>query len=596
MNHFSYNRRISREVKVGNIIIGGNHPIRVQSMTNTPTLDTKKTVKQIVKLYEAGSELVRLTVEDEKTAYNLLNIQNELKKHKINVPLIADIHFNYKAALIACDYVQKIRINPGNLVAWEEDKLNPESELKKITERISPLIEKLKKNNIAVRIGVNHGSLSRRILERYGNTVKGMVVSAIEYIDIFSALNYHDIVLSMKSSIPQVMIEAYRNLADIIDKKNLNYPLHLGVTEAGEGISARIKSSFGVGALLLEGIGDTIRFSLTEPPEKEIPVAKKLVKRIELMSSILRSSNSHPEQNTANQTTRLNNSFTVGNYKSPPLVGVYLNKIKLNDVNSKLEISEADFLVLSDKLKLKDYKSISVNKKLFNEINLKKLSENNIQTDNNILTLDLRHSFDLFVLKEYPQVKILLTAPTRNYFYDIKKFLRNFNEQKLKNDIYLLYRSSMPIMNTVLFSSCDLGSLLVSELIKGIIISNPKIKTNSLLNICFEILQATRLKITKTEYISCPTCGRTQFNLVEATKKIKEATSHLPGLKIAIMGCIVNGPGEMADADYGYVGSANGKVTLFKGKNIAGRNILPEDSLKELINIIKSDGRWKEKT
>ncbi len=503
-------RYVSTIINVGSIPLGGSHPIRIQSMTSTNTLDTRASVAQCIRIIEAGADYVRLTAQGVREAENLANIKRDLRKAGFNTPLIADIHFNPAAAETAARLVEKIRINPGNYadkrasfikVDLTEKEYN--EELERIHERLLPLIRICRENSTVIRIGINHGSLSDRIMTRYGNTPEGMVRSAMEFITIFRAENFNNLVLSMKSSDTAMMVEANRLLVENLQAIGLSYPVHLGVSEAGEGEDGRIRSAAGIGALLSEGIGDTIRVSLSEDPEYEIPVAKEIV-RI-----------------TGGSTGRIVNESLSG---------------------LKLKARENRYIpeVVSDE-------------------NGKYFDENGHQFKGKMITFRPGSKFHLpLSIKD----KLII------------------NPQFTEDD---------PV-RIAIDAAAITGKYFILRQADGICISNTgKVKTQKLKDVAFSILQATEARITKNRYISCPTCGRTKFNLQEAVKKVKEATGHLSGLKIAVMGCIVNGPGEMAGADYGYVGAGEGKVHIYKGTKAVIKNVPQEDAVEVLLKIIDSD-------
>ncbi|OFX28230.1 MAG: 4-hydroxy-3-methylbut-2-en-1-yl diphosphate synthase [Bacteroidetes bacterium GWA2_32_17] len=532
----TYSRFKTKEVNIGGIALGGNNPIRIQTMTNTNTLDTKTTVEQITRIYNAGADYVRLTVQGIKEAKNLPFIIKELEKNKIKIPLIADVHYNPKVAEITAQIVSKVRINPGNYtdisksanqINFTEKQFAEEKE--KIRNNLLPLINICKQNGTAIRIGINHGSLSWRIVSKYGNTPKGMVASAMEFIEICEQENFNNIVLSMKASNPLTMIYANRLLVQKMHESNLNYPIHLGVTEAGLGEDGRIKSSIGIGLLLLEGIGDTVRVSLTEAPEKEIPVAKAIIKETK---TIINSNNITQNDNW--------------NYNSFSFERRQTNSIKnIGGNNSPILI-------------FTDFKSKNILKQDINNIEeLNNLSLNIIETDNiyhfrnKINELDKNGNKNPVILK-----------------IDIK----NFIEEEV------LYRLSIVA-----------GGLFADGRLDGFWITGTNNKNSEkIIQIAYSILQASRARITKTEYVSCPSCGRTLFDIEKAVKEVMNATKQFAGLKIAVMGCVVNGPGEMADSDYGYVGAGNGKVNIYKGNERVLQNVPEEIAVKELVKIINS--------
>lgn len=628
MNYYRFRTRV---VNIGGLLLGGDNPIRVQSMTTTDTMDTFATVEQSIRIIKAGGELVRITAPSIKEANNLLNIKNELRKRGYNTPLVADIHFTPNAAETAARIVEKVRVNPGNYADKKKfetieytDKTYAE-ELERIRNKFVPLVNICKEYGTAMRIGTNHGSLSDRIMSRYGDTPEGMVESAMEFLRICEDENYYNIVLSMKSSNPQVMVQAYRLLVQQMIKENMNYPLHLGVTEAGDGEDGRIKSSLGIGTLLEEGLGDTVRVSLTEEPEFEIPVCRTLINRytqnIELSDKPQFPAIVNPFLFSKRE------SYTAGNIggKNIPVVIVsadqeifnsykgirdygYLYSETLDkwnigdmapdylylgsrDINYHLpgtlkKIFDYNFwlqkgsladsiplLLCEDYLNLKDFsfdKFVKVNTADFSDDSLSKISK-----DNNIILI-IENPKSLSYLETRSTVETLVKMGVKAPVV----FKKNYNN--VVEDEFLVYPAT------------DIGGLFVDGLGDGIWLECNSVSKKTINSISFGILQAARVRISKTEYISCPSCGRTLFDLQETTAKVRERTNHLKGLKIGIMGCIVNGPGEMADADYGYVGSGIGKITLYKGKEVVKRSIDSEVAVDELINLIKENGDWVE--
>ena len=531
-----YSRFKTKEVNIGGITLGGNNPIRIQTMTNTNTLDTHSTIEQIKKIYDIGADYVRLTVQGVKEVENLPNIIKKLKENNIKIPLIADVHYNPKVAEIAAQIVSKVRINPGNYtdISKSANQINftekqYAEEKEKIRNNLLPLINICKQNGTAIRIGINHGSLSWRIVSKYGNTTEGMVASAMEFIEICEQENFNNIVLSMKASNPLTMIYANRLLVQKMHESNLNYPIHLGVTEAGLGEDGRIKSSIGIGLLLLEGIGDTVRVSLTEAPEKEIPVAKAIIKETK---AIINSNNITQNENWNY------NPFCFERRKTNPIKNIGGN-------NSPILI-------------FTDFKSKNILKQdISNVEELNNLSLNIIETDNlyhfrnKINELDKNGNKNPVILK-----------------IDIK----NLIEEEL------LYRLSIVA-----------GGLFADGRLDGLWITGTNSENyEKIIQLSYSVLQASRARITKTEYVSCPSCGRTLFDIEKAVKDVMEATKQFAGLKIAVMGCVVNGPGEMADSDYGYVGAGNGKVNIYKGKERVLQNIAEEKAVEELVKIINS--------
>ncbi len=632
-NLFKYNRRTSIPVKIGNIEMGGNNPIRIQSMTTSDTMDTKATVNQSIRMINAGCELVRVTAPSIKDAKNLRNIKDELNKKGYNVPLVADIHFTPNAAEIAAEIVEKVRINPGNYAdkkkfqQIEYDDKSYNEEIERIYERVSPLIKICKTNGTAMRIGTNHGSLSDRIMSRFGDTPLGMVESALEYLRICEDHNYHNIVLSMKASNPLVMVHAYRLLVDKLNNSNLkDYPLHLGVTEAGEGEDGRIKSAIGIGTLLDDGIGDTIRVSLTEEPEFESPVAKLLVNRYNNRANHTlikqpKNINFSPFKYEKRESNEL---FDIGGDNFPIVISSFSNLEKLDKnkfenlgitYNTKSKIWEKsdtspDYIYIGDSLNTEginyqfivDYSSWlkDRNKKnyypllTFNEfINL---DENLFSENINFLmiqTTDLEKFKNIRIPENFV---LILNSNNEHFMPDMRSFfLKNFDIKNpiiLSKDYDLSYTDDL-----IIHSSTDIGGLFIQGYGDGIFIRNysSEIKEiKKINNLSFKILQAARVRVTSTDFISCPSCGRTLFDLQETTAMIRERTDHLKGLKIGIMGCIVNGPGEMADADYGYVGSGVDKITLYRGQEVVKRGINFKYGVDELVNLIKEDGNWIE--
>jgi len=625
-----YDRYLTREVKVGDIPLGANNPIRIQSMTTTFTMDTKATIEQTIRMVDSGCDYVRITAPSLKEAENLRNIKSGLQKRGYNVPLIADIHFTPNAAEEAARIIEKVRINPGNYVdkkkfqQIEYTDLEYEEEIERIRDRFSPLIKICKEYGTAMRIGTNHGSLSDRIMSRYGDTPLGMVESAMEFLRICEDLNYHNIVLSMKASNTQIMVQAYRLLVNKMIEENMNYPLHLGVTEAGDGEDGRTKSAVGIGTLLEDGLGDTIRVSLTEEPENEAPVAIALANRYKTRAE-------HKEIKSINDLSydpfnylKLP-SLPVNNFgnKNSPRVIVDLSKSEIkNSTLSKLGLT---YLPDLDKWNIGDQapdyifvgnKSVNINLPESLDViqNYSAWAEN----DNNM------KFHPIFTFEEYLDSTNkssnlnFVTATIENVFSE------NFNQLKNNKTIVLVIITSnkhgyaeqrrifielanigfqQPVViqreyetdsydKLTLYASTDFGGLFLDGFGDGVWIKNYAISPIEINRLQFGILQAARVRISKTEYIACPSCGRTLFDLVDITNEIREQTGHLKGLKIGIMGCIVNGPGEMADADYGYVGSGVDKITLYRGKEVVKKNIKSEGAVEGLINIIKEDGNW----
>lgn len=648
-----YIRYKTRQVFVGDIPLGANNPIRIQSMTTTNTMDTKATVEQTIRMVNAGCEYVRITAPSKTDAENLANIKRELKARGYNVPLIADIHFTPNSAEIAARIVEKVRINPGNYIdkkKFETIEYSDEAyyaEIDRIRERFSPLVKICKEYGTAMRIGTNHGSLSDRIMSRYGDTPLGMVESALEFVRICEELNYYNIVLSMKASNPQVMIQTYRLLITKMQDEGMNYPLHLGVTEAGGGEDGRIKSALGIGTLLEDGLGDTIRVSLTEDPEFEAPVAislasryknrlphKEIEKVYELLYDPLNYSRRHSFEilgiggtnvprvfaDYSNKEIRNPSDLSDIGYNYDPLTDkwimtdqaadiIYLgNQVPLFDLPMciKAVLDYENWLKLEDKNK--SFPLMSVEDYLSD--NQKSDTLSFIQLDIELLNQDL-----MVKIKNDKKVIIVLVTSNLHGMAEQRRVFMKLLENDVKNPV-IIKRSyeNLNLDELRLYSSTDVGALLIDGFGDGIWIDvdnilepvGPKnVYMKSFVKVketkeavinrtLFGILQAARVRISKTEYIACPSCGRTLFDLQETTEMIRKRTEHLKGVKIAIMGCIVNGPGEMADADYGYVGSGIDKITLYRGKDIVQRNINAEFAVDSLIDIIKGDENWVE--
>ncbi len=618
-----YSRWKTRAVRVGKLYIGGNHPIRIQSMTTTDTMDTKGTIAQSIRLIESGCELVRITAPSLKEAKNLKVIRQGIRALGYETPIIADIHFTPSAAELAAKIVEKVRINPGNYadrkkfkdIQYTEESYK--SELNRIKEKFSPLVTICKDYGTAMRIGTNHGSLSDRIMSRYGDTPLGMVESAMEFLRIAEELNYFDIILSMKASNTRVMVQAYRLLIKKMLEENMNYPLHLGVTEAGEAEDGRIKSSVGIGTLLQDGLGDTIRVSLTEEPEAEIPVCKFLVNRLKNSDSndVLKSEDI-PYDPFFYSRRKTKNIFNVGSDNVPIVFGDLSKEksISHNDLNSfgyiyskskdKWHISDQaiDFLYVGS-LKIKfeipgtlaivqDFESLEKKNRyfpLFKEDMMEKIPKNSLS----FVAIDSQKDM-LRKLNFYRNSIFILETENKNKLFSMRRFFIKCIKENISNPIILKNRYINIEENKLLIdSSTDFGGLLIDGFGDGIWIDSEHNK--SFINeVSFGILQASRSRVSKTEFISCPSCGRTLFDLQETTSKIRSKTDHLTGLKIGIMGCIVNGPGEMADADYGYVGVGIGKISLYKGQEVVKTNIPESSALDALIDLIKFNGDWRE--
>ena len=561
MNDFNYRRRHSSTVQIGNVPLGGDNPIRIQSMTSTSTLDTDASVAQCRRIFDAGADYVRLTAQGVREAHNIGEIRAALHAAGYTKPLVADIHFNPKAAFEAATTTDKVRINPGNFVdaarTFKKLEYTDEeyaAELEKIRRAVVPFIAICREHHTAVRLGVNHGSLSDRIMSRYGDTPAGMVESAMEYLRIFREENFNNVAISIKASNTVIMVETVRRLVAEMDREDMHYPLHLGVTEAGDGEDGRIKSAVGIGTLLAEGIGDTVRVSLSEEPELEIPVARKLVDYITAREGHAPISGCFAKAyNRIAPERRPTNAVGSIGGQNVPVVATALSPVDVAAIATK-----PDFF-LSDV----NWKAVDASAKA------EGFSDDDV---------------------------LLLTSHHANPVGEIEAFIHRLWDNGCKAPVVV--RMSYDDTNeedVQVKAGADFGALLLNGLVDGIVLDAPNLPNNAdAVAYSFGILQAARRRTTKTEYISCPSCGRTLYDLQHAVKEIKAATSHLKGLKIGIMGCIVNGPGEMADADYGYVGAAVGKVSLYKGKECVERNVPQDVALTHLIDLIKANGDWTE--
>ncbi|HLT87154.1 MAG TPA: (E)-4-hydroxy-3-methylbut-2-enyl-diphosphate synthase [Sphingobacterium sp.] len=644
----SYSRFLTREVTVGDIPMGGDHPIRIQSMTTVDTMDTLGSVEQTIRMVDAGCEYVRITAPSIKEAENLANIKKELKMRGYDVPLVADIHFTPNAAEVAARIVEKVRINPGNYAdkkkfdQIEYTDATYQGELERIYKKFAPLVKICQEYGTAMRIGTNHGSLSDRIMSRYGDTPEGMVESALEFIRICEDLRYYNLVVSMKSSNPQVMVRAYRLLVEKMVAENMNYPLHLGVTEAGDGEDGRVKSAVGIGTLLEDGLGDTIRVSLTEEPENEIPVARALVNRYTNRKAQQKDIqtceivNLSGDMDTTPYEAAEVNAFIGGSLV--PRVVADISRENLKDpfiltaigyrydaFNDKYHMGDqsVDFVYLGSQLpsftlpgNLKVLYDYDTWKNLKDKANkhpvytLKSFQDAMVFDPSlNLITLtnDDLEGEHFANLQINNTVVFVLETNKPHGMADQRQFFNNLQAIGVNNPVIIkrsypvaefsgpigdIMHPEEPISKIQLYAATDMGALLVDGLGSGVWIDSPATPLDKLASLSFGILQATRSRISKTEYISCPSCGRTLFDLQETTQMIRSRTNHLKGLKIGIMGCIVNGPGEMADADYGYVGAGPDKITLYRGKEVVKRNVSSAHALDELIEIIKNDGLW----
>ena len=547
MSEFSYHRRPTLEVRVGNTAIGGNNPVRIQSMASTSTMDTEASVAQARRIVDAGAELVRFTAQGVREAANLGEIRRRLRESGCDVPLVADIHFNPRAAFAAAEQVEKVRINPGNFVdpgrTFRKIEYTDEeyaAELRRLEEALVPFLETCRANDTAIRLGVNHGSLSDRIMSRYGDTPAGMVESAMEFLRVCRNHGFDRVVISIKASNVVVMVETVTRLVEAMDAEEMHYPLHLGVTEAGDGEDGRIKSAVGIGALLREGIGDTIRVSLSEEPEAELPIARKIMDYIDLMATA--ASVEAPRDGRfrlGKGMRRMSREIGAVGASRVPVVPAVDGITGLKEIDAeaviagKVDIAPDDIILLS--------------------------------ASGEVPGMTLEAAMNILVAEGIDNPVIL-------------------------RGVY----NGLDADTVRLRASIDLGALLLKGFADGIEIVSDALTPDEASRLALAILQSARLRISHTEYIACPGCGRTLFDLQQTLARVKEATSHLKGLKIGVMGCIVNGPGEMADADYGYVGAGVGKISLYKGKECVEKNIPAEEAVSQLVELIKKCGDWKE--
>jgi len=612
MNYFNYKRRVSSVVRIGDIPMGGANPIRIQSMTSTNTNDTEASAEQSIRIIKAGSDYVRLTAQGVREAENLKNIKEQIRAQGYNTPLIADIHFNPRAAETAALYVEKVRINPGNFVdgakrfagkVYTDEEY--EQEIEKIRTKLSSFLDICKQHNTAIRIGVNHGSLSDRIMTRYGDTPEGMVESCMEFLRICVEQNFTDIVISMKASNTIIMTQAVRLLVEKMDKEGLYFPLHLGVTEAGDGEDGRIKSAVGIGALLSDGLGDTIRVSLSEDPEYEIPVAKKMVEYIgQRVNHPEIKATPYPEFSFFSNIRR--KTDVVGNIGGEQLPVVISDR---SNGNFEFDVHFLpDYIYTGKNIPEKAPRSIPIivdaagwkneenSYPLYNVNNLKEISYSSATINFLELSFTDLNTEIIDLIKAKKNVVLILTTNHINGVGEQRAFIHKLMNNSCDVPIIIQrkYNDNEP-EDIQIKAGVDFGTLFIDGFGNGIMIQNEgSIPIKKLDAYSFGILQASRVRTSKTEYISCPSCGRTLFDLQSTVAKIKEATSHLKHLKIGIMGCIVNGPGEMADADYGYVGAERGKVSLYKKQECIQRNIPSEEAVEKLIQLIKDNGDWVE--
>ncbi|MGB4204627.1 MAG: (E)-4-hydroxy-3-methylbut-2-enyl-diphosphate synthase [Bacteroidales bacterium] len=585
MNSFDQNSSLiwnPRPVKIGNVVIGGSEPVSVQSMTNTSTSDIRATAEQCKRLAEAGCALVRITARNHREAENLADIKKELRDAGINIPLIADVHFSPSVAEIAAGLVEKVRINPGNFVdkrqakfQYSESEYN--AELSRIYERLKPLLDICRQNSTAIRIGVNHGSLSGRIMQRYGDTPAGMAESAMEFVRMCHNAGFHQLVLSMKASNVRVMVAATRLLVQKMIAEQMQYPIHLGVTEAGNGLEGRIKSAAGIGTLLADGIGNTIRVSLTEAPENEIPVAREIISFFEEAktsnSSIIFNTDVFTDASLIDYRRR--HSRAIGSIGGGNVPVVLWGKTEVCTINEDLVPEGNEGKIITGEKA--DHSQQGISYMLLDPL--------------------VPEVMDFLKTQETNSGKFIPVFTISNLasIHKTREIINSMGRTNSELPVLLSFtEDDKDIYRFAIRSAIRLAPLLNDGLCDGIYLRNNKTDEQTLAKIAFGILQATRSRITQTEYIACPGCGRTQYDLETALERVKRATSHLKGLKIAVMGCIVNGPGEMADADFGYVGEGNGRVALYKGHTLVKKNIAEQDAVDELINLLKSENQWKE--
>jgi (E)-4-hydroxy-3-methylbut-2-enyl-diphosphate synthase len=586
-----YHRRLTREVKVGNVGVGGSNPIRVQSMLTCDTMDTESCIQQTLDLVKVGCEIVRITAPTVKDAKNLQLIKQGLLERGCDVPIVADIHFKPEAALEAAKWVEKVRINPGNYADSKKFAVKEytdeqyQEELERIRGRFTPLVKLCQERGISMRIGTNHGSLSDRIMNRYGDTPLGMVESALEFARIARDLGYHDFIFSMKASNPKVMICAYRLLVSrlYVEGADWNYPLHLGVTEAGDGEDGRIKSAIGIGSLLADGLGDTVRVSLTEDSVHEIPVAQALVAPYNAVSAANAQTSHHSHAGTPKRPDADTLPYDPFHFEKRETEKIHANGVDLGGEELiRVAISRGSFEKIAHKIyKMGDFKP---------EI---------VVEDSGVVAVDPRDNAKITEVNNNPRPCLVTVSdhvglPTITAFRLLASQLQKRHSVLLKDTLMPSLDAQKDFVRTLLESATNLGALICDGIGDAILVQGEQAPGQSL-RLAYNILQAAGSRIFKTDYVACPSCGRTLFNLQTTTARIKAATTHLKGVKIAIMGCIVNGPGEMADADFGYVGGAPGKVNLYVGKTAVKFNIPEVEAVDRLVDLIKEHGRWIEK-
>ncbi|MBO5001664.1 MAG: 4-hydroxy-3-methylbut-2-en-1-yl diphosphate synthase [Prevotella sp.] len=591
-NMFNYVRRESSPVQVGDITIGGNAQIRIQSMTTTNTNDTEGSVAQAERIIDAGGELVRLTTQGVREAENMKNINALLRSHGYNTPLVADVHFNPNVADVAALYCEKVRINPGNYIdparTFKHLEYTDEEyaeELQRLDNRLVPFLNICKEHNTAIRIGVNHGSLSDRIMSHYGDTPAGIVESCMEFLRICKRENFNNVVISIKASNTVVMVQSVRLLVQQMEKENMNYPLHLGVTEAGEGEDGRIKSAVGIGALLSDGIGDTIRVSLSEEPEAEIPVAKSLVDYITARAQHTPIP-AEPYPGFCYEPPQRRKTHAVGNIGG--------NNVPVVIAPQTSDEIKPDYVFASENYLL----SASGEKcPLFSHTAMPLIGTSNAEIKFLVLQYGVNTEEYSACLKAHPEVVVVAVSNHKNRVGELRALIHEMTAAGITNPVVVaqMYRHSAEEKEMFqLEAAADMGALMFDGLVDGIwLLNDGTLAADDIAATSFAILQAGRLRTTKTEYISCPGCGRTLYDLRSTIARIKAATSHLKHLKIGIMGCIVNGPGEMADADYGYVGAGRGKISLYRKKECVLKNIPEEEAVEKLLELIANDEKNK---
>lgn len=591
-NMFNYVRREASPVKVGDITIGGNAQIRIQSMTTTNTNDTEGSVAQAERIIDAGGELVRLTTQGVREAENMKNINALLRSHGYNTPLVADVHFNPNVADVAALYCEKVRINPGNYIdparTFKHLEYTAEEyaeELQRLDDRLVPFLNICKENNTAIRIGVNHGSLSDRIMSHYGDTPAGIVESCMEFLRICKRENFNNVVISIKASNTVVMVQSVRMLVQQMEKENMNYPLHLGVTEAGEGEDGRIKSAVGIGALLSDGIGDTIRVSLSEEPEAEIPVAKSLVNHITARAQHIPIP-AEPYPGFCYEQPQRRKTHAVGNIGGNN-VPVVIAPQTSDEIKSDYMFASENYLLSASGKKCP----------LFSHTAMPLIGTSDAEIKFLVLQYGVNTEEYSACLKAHPEVVVVAVSNHKNRVGELRALIHEMTAAGITNPVVVaqMYRHSTEEKEIFqLEAAADMGALMFDGLVDGIwLLNDGTLTADDIAATSFAILQAARLRTTKTEYISCPGCGRTLYDLRSTIARIKAATSHLKHLKIGIMGCIVNGPGEMADADYGYVGAGRGKISLYRKKECVLKNIPEEEAVEKLLELIANDEKNK---